>query len=207
MVDGVSSKLIERVVDHFAALPGIGRKTALRFALHLLNKEKSDIQAFADALVQMRETIQYCESCHNISDQKLCSICSSTSRKKELICVVQDIRDVIAIENTHSHPGIYHVLGGVISPMDGVGPNDLNIASLIAKVQTGEIDEVIFALPVTMEGDTTNFYIYRQLEKFNITVTTLARGVSVGEEIEYTDQLTLGKSIQNRTLFSQTLKS
>lgn len=205
MLEGISSKYIENVVEHFSSLPGIGRKTALRFALHLLKKESEDVTSFGEALIAMRDSIQYCQECHNISDEPICSICSNPNRNQESICVVQDIRDVIAVENTNSFSGKYHVLGGIISPMDGIGPNDLTIDSLVEKVSHGDKDEIILALPATMEGDTTNFYLYKKLKDFNVKITTIAKGVSIGDDIQYTDQLTLGRSIQNRTLFDQTV--
>ena len=205
MLDGISSKHIEHVVEHFSSLPGIGKKTALRFALHLLKKESEDVSNFGEALIAMRESIQYCSECHNISDEPTCSICSNPNRSQSSICVVQDIRDVIAIENTNSFSGKYHVLGGIISPMDGIGPNDLNIDSLIEKVSQRDKDEIILALPATMEGDTTNFYLYKKLKDFEVKITTIAKGVSIGDDIQYTDQLTLGRSIMNRTLFDQSV--
>lgn len=205
MTDGISSRHVNNVVEHFASLPGIGRKTALRFALHLLKLDNEEVNAFGEALMEMRESIKYCKECHNISETDICHICANPKRKSEAVCVVQDIRDVIAIENTQSFFGKYHVLGGVISPMDGIGPNDLTIDSLVLKASKGEIQEIILALPATMEGDTTNFYIFKKLKAFNIKVTTIAKGVSIGDDIQYADQLTLGKSIQNRTLFDISL--
>lgn len=205
MLDGISSKHIEQVVEHFSSLPGIGKKTALRFALHLLKKESEDVSNFGEALIAMRESIQYCSECHNISDEPICSICSNPNRSQSIICVVQDIRDVIAIENTNSFRGKYHVLGGIISPMDGIGPNDLNIDSLVEKVSQRNKEEIILALPATMEGDTTNFYLYKKLKDFDVKITTIAKGVSIGDDIQYTDQLTLGRSIMNRTIFDQSV--
>lgn len=205
MTDGISSRRINNVVEHFASLPGIGRKTALRFALHLLKLDNEEVNAFGEALMEMRESIKYCKECHNISETDICHICANPKRKSEAVCVVQDIRDVIAIENTQSFFGKYHVLGGVISPMDGIGPNDLTIDSLVLKASKGEIQEIILALPATMEGDTTNFYIFKKLKAFDIKVTTIAKGVSIGDDIQYADQLTLGRSIQNRTLFDISL--
>lgn len=205
MTDGISSRHINNVLEHFASLPGIGRKTALRFALHLLKLDNEEVNAFGEALMEMRESIKYCKECHNISETDICHICENPKRKSEAVCVVQDIRDVIAIENTQSFFGKYHVLGGVISPMDGIGPNDLTIDSLVLKASKGEIQEIILALPATMEGDTTNFYIFKKLKAFDIKVTTIAKGVSIGDDIQYADQLTLGRSIQNRTLFDISL--
>ena len=205
MNDGISSRHINNAVEHFASLPGIGRKTALRFALHLLKLDNEEVHAFGEALMDMRDSVKYCDECHNITESDICDICANPKRKSEHVCVVQDIRDVIAIENTQSFYGKYHVLGGVISPMDGIGPNDLQIDSLIMKSSKGEIKEIILALPATMEGDTTNFYIYKKLKAFEVKVTTIAKGVSIGDDIQYADQLTLGRSIQNRTLFDQSI--
>lgn len=202
-----SSKLLENAVDEMAQLPGIGKRTALRFALHLLKQPQEQTQRLTTALTKLRENINFCSNCHNLSDEKLCKICSNTSRNSELICVVEDIRDVMAIENTSQYKGHYHVLGGKISPMDGIGPGDLNIPTLIEKVKTGKVKEIIFALSSTMEGDTTNFYIYKQLEEFNVITTTIARGVSVGNELEYTDEVTLGRSIMHRIPFETSLKT
>lgn len=185
-------------MEQFASLPGIGRKTALRLALYLLKQSPAEVERFAGSFVTMRHKVQFCKSCHNISDDEICSICASPKRNKQLICVVEDMRDVIAIENTRQFSGIFHVLGGIISPVDGVGPADLNIDSLVEKVSMGEIREIVLALSTTMEGDTTNFYLFKRLKDFNVTITTIARGVAVGDDLEYTDELTLGKSILNR---------
>ncbi len=192
------SKHITEAVEQLATLPGIGRKTALRLALHLLKQNKDEVERFAGSFINMRNKIQFCRSCHNISDNEICSICNNPKRNKKFICVVEDMRDVIAIENTRQFFGIYHVLGGIISPVDGIGPSDLNIDSLVEKVQKGEVNEIVLALSTTMEGDTTNYYLFKRLKEFNISISTIARGVAVGDDLEYTDELTLGKSILNR---------
>lgn len=202
-----SSKLLENAVYEMSQLPGIGKRTALRLVLHLLNQHKDQTNRLSFALQQMRTELKYCKSCHNISDIDLCEICANTSRNARLICVVEDIRDVMAIESTGQFKGLYHVLGGKISPIDGIGPSDLNIDSLIQKVTDSKVDELIFALSSTMEGDTTNFYIYRKIEPENIIVSTIARGISVGDELEYADEVTLGRSILHRIPFEQSLKS
>lgn len=200
-----ASSLLENAVSEFAKLPGIGRKTALRLVLHLLKRDKADVEQFASAMVKLRSEIRYCRVCHNISESEVCPICSNPSRDTSTVCVVENVKDVMSIENTHQHHGLYHVLGGLISPMDGVGPQDIEIDSLVDRVKAGGVNEVILALSATMEGDTTNFYIFRRLAPYpNVKITMLARGVSVGNEIEYTDDLTLGRSIQNRILFSDT---
>lgn len=201
-----SSKLLEKAVNEMSLLPGLGKRTALRLVLHLLRQPKQQSVDLADALSKLRNEIKFCESCNNISDSELCEICSNPLRNEEIICVVEDIRDVMAIENTSSFKGLYHVLGGKISPMDGIGPNDLNIQPLIEKVKQGKIKELIFALGSTMEGDTTNFYIYKQIQDFDIVTSTIARGISVGNELEYTDEVTLGRSIINRIPFETSLK-
>ncbi len=193
-----SSKLLEKAVDEMAQLPGIGKRTALRLVLHLLRQPKEQTAFLTQALTALREDIRFCQSCHNISDTQLCEICANTGRDHGLICVVEDVRDVMAIENTHQFSGIYHVLGGKISPMDGVGPGQLNIASLVEKVKTGTVRELIFALSSTMEGDTTNFFIYKQIKDTGVITTTIARGISVGDELEYADEVTLGRSIRQR---------
>ena len=202
-----SSKLLENAVNEMAQLPGIGKRTALRLVLHLLKRPKEQTTLLAKALEDFRNEIRLCSNCHNISDTELCEICSNARRNRELICVVEDIRDVMAIENTSQFKGIYHVLGGKISPIEGIGPHNLTIENLVQKVALGEVKEVILALSSTMEGDTTNFYIYRQLQKFDIKLTTIARGISVGDEIEYADEVTLGRSILNRVPFENSLKS
>jgi len=201
-----SSKLLENAVYEMSQLPGIGKRTALRLVLHLLRQHPDQTNKLSLALKQMRSEIKHCSNCHNISDVALCEICANTTRNDRLICVVEDIRDVMAIEGTNQFKGLYHVLGGKISPIDGVGPSELNIDSLVQKVLDGKVDELIFALSSTMEGDTTNFYIYRKIESAKITVSTIARGISVGDELEYADEVTLGRSIQHRIPFEQSLK-
>jgi recombination protein RecR len=202
-----SSKLLESAVDEVAQLPGIGRRTALRLVLHLMRQPESQTLHLTDALQKMRQNINFCKNCHNISDSELCEICINTSRNQELVCVVEDIRDVMAIESTASYRGVYHVLGGKISPMDGIGPHDLKINSLVEKVSSGTIKELIFALSSTMEGDTTNFYIFKQIQDLEVVISTIARGISVGDELEYADEVTLGRSITNRIPFELSLKS
>jgi len=202
-----SSKLLENAVNEMSQLPGVGKRTALRLVLHLLRQPKSQTLQLSQALSGMRNDIKFCESCNNISDTAICEICGNPHRKSEMVCVVEDIRDVMAIENTSSFRGVYHVLGGKISPMDGIGPNDLNIEPLVEKVKAGKIKELIFALGTTMEGDTTNFYIYKQIQDYNIITSTIARGISVGNELEYADEITLGRSIINRIPFEFSLKS
>ena len=201
-----SSKLLENVVSEFSKLPGIGKKTALRMALHLLKQDEESVRQFGQAVIQLRNEVMYCRECHNLSDTELCDICSSPRRDHSTVCVVETIRDVMSIENTMQYQGVYHVLGGVISPMDGIGPADLTIESLERKVTTGMVSEVILALSTTMEGDTTNFYIYRKIKNDAVIVSTLARGLSVGDELEYADQVTLGRSIVNRMPFESTFK-
>lgn len=201
-----SSKLLENAVNEMAQLPGIGKRTALRLVLHLLKRPKEQTTQLAQALEGFRNEIRLCSNCHNISDSELCEICSSNRRDGSIICVVEDIRDVMAIENTAQFKGFYHVLGGKISPIEGIGPHDLTIEELVKKVAEGGVEEVVLALSSTMEGDTTNFYIYRQLQKFDVKLTTIARGISVGDEIEYADEVTLGRSIVNRVLFSNSMK-
>lgn len=200
-----SSKLLEQAVHEMSQLPGIGKRTALRLVLHLLKQPKEQTAYLTTALEDFRTNIKLCKNCHNISDVDLCEICSSTKRDPEIICVVEDIRDVMAIENTSQFRGLYHVLGGKISPMEGVGPQNLTIQSLVHKVKKENIKEIIFALSSTMEGDTTNFYIYKQLEGLPLKLSTIARGISVGDELEYTDELTLGRSIVNRVPFENSL--
>ncbi|MBC8883003.1 recombination protein RecR [Flavobacterium piscinae] len=202
-----SSKLLEKAVNEMAQLPGIGKRTALRLVLHLLKQPKEQTQFLTESLQTMRHEVKYCKSCHNISDVELCEICSNEKRNHQMICVVEDIRDVMAIENTGQFKGVYHVLGGKISPIDGVGPSQLNIATLVEKVSAGMVAEVIFALSSTMEGDTTNFYIFRQIQQYEIKTSTIARGISVGDELEYADEITLGRSILNRIPFENTMKS
>ena len=201
-----SSALLENAVNEFAKLPGIGRKTALRLVLHLLRQEELSVENFGNAIIKLRKEIKYCHVCHNISDSDTCSLCSDPNRDDSIICVVENIKEVMVIENTHQFKGRYHVLGGVISPMDGIGPSDLEIDSLVKRVSEGGIQEIILALSATMEGDTTNFYIFRKLAPHNIKISILARGISVGDELEYTDEITLGRSIINRMPFNETFK-
>ena len=202
-----SSKILENAVNEVSRLPGIGKRTALRLVLHLLKQPKENTSYLTEALVHLRNDVKTCEKCHNISDTLLCDICQNPRRNPEIVCVVEDIRDVMAIESTSQFNGMYHVLGGKISPIEGIGPQNLQIDSLISKVQNNEVKELIFALSSTMEGDTTNFYIYKQIEKYEITTSTIARGISVGDELEYADEITLGRSIVNRIPFSQSLKA
>lgn len=190
-----------------AQLPGIGKRTALRLVLHLLKQPSEQTHFLSNALTTMREEIKFCVSCHNISDVEVCEICKNAKRNHKIICVVEDIRDVMAIENTNQFKGIYHVLGGKISPIDGVGPSQLNINSLVEKVKLGEVDELIFALSSTMEGDTTNFYIFKQIKDFDVMTSTIARGIAVGDELEYADEVTLGRSILNRVPFENSIKN
>lgn len=199
------SKLLEKSVAEFSKLPGIGRKTALRLVLHLLRQDTEEVERLADALVSMRHEVKRCRVCHNICDSEMCPICSDSRRDQSTVCVVENIQDVMAIEGTQQFHGLYHVLGGIISPMDGIGPADLEIASLVERVSEGNVREVILALSPTMEGDTTNFYIYRKLSPFadQVKVSVIARGISVGDELEYADEVTLGRSILNRTLFEE----
>jgi len=193
--------LLEKAVQEFSKLPGVGRKTALRLVLHLLRQDTGDVDAFSDAIVRLKHEVKYCRVCHSISDNEICPICSNSRRDGSLVCVVENIQDVMAVENTQQFNGLYHVLGGVISPMDGIGPGDLEIDSLVSRVAEGNIREVILALSSTMEGDTTNFYIYRKMAPYDVKVSIIARGISIGDELEYTDEVTLGRSILNRTLF------
>lgn len=202
-----SSKLLEQAVDQMSQLPGIGKRTALRLVLHLLKQPESQTQHLASALTKLRTDIKLCKNCYNISDSVLCELCANPSRKAEIICVVEDIRDVMAIENTGQYRGLYHVLGGKISPMDGIGPSQLTILPLIEKVKSGKVEEIIFALSSTLEGDTTNFYIFKQLKGIVVKTSTIARGISVGDELEYADEVTLGRSIANRVPFEGSLKS
>lgn len=202
-----SSKLLENAVQEMSQLPGIGKRTALRLVLHLLKQPRERTELLTDALMKLKSEVNFCKSCHNISDTELCEICANPKRDGGVVCVVEDIRDVMAIENTSQYNGLYHVLGGKISPMEGVGPQDLNIASLIRKVKEGSVRELIFALSSTMEGDTTNFYIYRQLEGQEVITSTIARGISVGDELEFADEVTLGRSIVNRVPFESSIKA
>ncbi len=194
----LSSQLLESAVKEFSRLPGIGKKTALRLVLHLLKQEKKDVQQFSDIISQMREDIKFCSCCYNISDNELCSICSNPGRKKDIVCVVENIRDVIAIETTEQYSGTYHVLGGVISPLDGIGPDQLTIEPLISRMLIGEIKEIVFALNPTIQGDTTIYYIRKKLNNSSLKFTTIARGIAFGGELEYADEMTLAKSIRNR---------
>ncbi|MDE6340633.1 MAG: recombination mediator RecR [Muribaculaceae bacterium] len=204
MKQSFNSRLLDNAVAELAKLPGIGSKTALRLALHLLRQEKSTALDLGNSIIRMRENIQYCHKCHNISEEEICPICNDSRRNKSIICVVENVKDVITVESTGEHHGLYHVLGGVISPLDGVSPSDLEIESLVERVRDEQIEEVILALSPTMEGDTTNFYIYRKLSSLPVKITMLARGLSIGNELEYADELTLSRSIRNRMLFSDT---
>ncbi len=198
----IPSILLEKAVNEFAKLPGIGKKSAMRLVLHLLRQDVATVEAFGNAIVTLKREVKYCKLCHNISDTEVCTICSNPLRDASIVCVVENIRDVMAVEATQQFHGLYHVLGGVISPMDGIGPGDLQIESLVRRVESGSIKEVVLALSSTMEGDTTNFYIYRKLEKSGVLISVIARGISVGDELEYADEVTLGRSIVNRTLFT-----
>lgn len=204
-MNAYSSRLVEAAVNELSRLPGIGKKTALRLALHILKKDVSFAESLGTAIIRMRQEVQFCRVCHNIADSEVCEICSNEKRISQTICVVEDIRDVMAIENTGQYNGVYHILGGIISPMDGIGPNDLTIESLIQRVNSGNISEVIMALSTTIEGDTTNFYIYKKLKDLSVQVTTIARGIAIGDELEYADEVTLGRSILNRMPYEQTL--
>lgn len=196
-----SSKLLESAVNEMSQLPGIGKRSALRLVLHLLKQPKDQTEFLANSLKKMREEIMFCDNCHNISDVAICEICGNSRRNHQIVCVVEDVRDVMAIENTGQFRGVYHVLGGKISPIGGIGPSQLKISSLVNKVKLGKITEIIFALSSTMEGDTTNFYIYKQIKDFNLITSTIARGISVGDELEFADEVTLGRSIVNRIPF------
>ncbi len=200
-----SSKLIEQAVGHFASLPGVGKKSALRYVLHLIKQENQEIINFADVLKALKTDLKYCKNCHTISDNDICEVCSNPLRNQQLVCVVQDYRDVMAIENTGLYKGVYHVLGGLISPMEGIGPSNLTIDSLISKVSTQQITEIILALNATMEGETTSFFIFRKLATYNVTLSAIARGIAVGDELEYTDEVTLGRSIVNRVPYNNSL--
>ena len=202
-----SSKLLQNAVNEMSQLPGIGKRTALRLVLHLIRESPDKTTYLTEALFKMRSELKFCRSCHNISDVELCEICANPHRNREIICVVEDIRDVMAVESTSSFRGLYHVLGGKISPFDGIGPHDLTISSLVEKIKKGNVKELIFALSSTMEGDTTNFYIYRKIQDLNVVTSTIARGISIGDELEYADEVTLGRSITNRIPFELSLKS
>jgi recombination protein RecR len=197
------SKLLENAVNEFASLPGIGRKTAFRLVMNLLKRDPEEVRRFGECVIRLHGEIHYCRVCNSISDSETCNICSDEKRDRSLICVVENIQDVMAIENTRQYKGVYHVLGGVISPVDGIGPADLKIDTLEEKVKNGGVSEIIFALSTTMEGDTTNFYLFRRLDKYNVYLTTLARGVAIGDELEYTDEITLGRAINNRNPYHQ----
>lgn len=199
------SVLLEKAVGEFAKLPGVGRKTAMRLVLHLLRQDTATVEAFGNAVITLKHEVKYCKVCHNISDTETCRICSNPVRDASTVCVVESIRDVMAVEGTQQYKGLYHVLGGIISPMDGIGPSDLQIDSLVERVKTGGVKEIILALSSTMEGDTTNFYISRKLTGVDVKLSVIARGISIGDELEYTDEITLGRSIVNRTLFSGTV--
>ncbi len=203
--DKYPSKLLERAVNEFSKLPGIGRKSALRLVLHLLRQEREAVRAFGESMIELRNEIKHCQICHNISDTDVCQICANPARNRSVICVVENIRDVMLVENTHQYNGLYHILGGIISPMDGIGPNELEIESLIERALQSDVIEIILALPTTMEGDTTNFYIYRKLKERPVRVTTLARGVAVGDDLEYTDEITLGRSLLNRVPYENSM--
>lgn len=200
-----SSKLLEDAVNEFSKLPGVGQKTALRLVLHLLKKEPEEVESFGNAVIRLRKEIKHCSICHNISDNQICNICSAGKKDKDVICVVEDTRDVMAVENTGQYFGVYHVLGGLISPMDGIGPSDLFIDSLVQRVATTPVKEVILALSATMEGDTTLFYLYKRLKDFQIPITTIARGIAFGGELEYADEITLGRSIVTRVPYQTSL--
>jgi recombination protein RecR len=204
-IDKYPSRLLENAVNEFAKLPGIGRKSALRLVLHLLRQDAENVSTFGNSLIQLRNEIKHCKVCFNISDTETCQICANTSRNHSVICVVENIRDVMLFENTHQYNGLYHVLGGIISPMDGIGPSDLEIESLIKRADDKQLIEIILALPTTMEGDTTNFYIFRKLKEKPVKITTLARGISVGDDLEYTDEITLGRSLLNRVLYENSM--
>ncbi|MEA4839974.1 MAG: recombination mediator RecR [Bacteroidales bacterium] len=195
------SVLLEDAVNEFSKLPGIGKKTALRLVLHLLRQSEDQVTAFGNAVIRLKQEVHYCRSCHNISDSERCNICADDRRDHRLVCVVENVREVMAVENTGQYSGVYHVLGGLISPMDGIGPSDLEIESLVERVRKEEVDEIILALSATMEGDTTSFYLYRKLAGLDVKITTIARGIAVGDELEYADEVTLGRSIINRIIF------
>ena len=200
------SQLLQNAVDEFSKLPGIGRKTALRLVLNMLRRDEEDVNRFANAVIRLRSEVRYCSVCHNISDTETCQICSNPARDKTTICVVETVKDVMSVENTQQYRGLYHVLGGVISPMDGIGPNDLEIESLVKRISDGGIKEVILALSPTMEGDTTNFFLFKKLSGFDVKITTIARGVAVGDELQYADEVTLGRSIRNRVDFTDSFR-
>ncbi len=200
-----SSKLIEQAVGHFSGLPGVGKKSALRYVLHLIKQDSQEVANFADVIKALKTDLKFCVKCHTISDTDICNVCANPLRNHSLMCVVQDYRDVMAIENTGLYKGVYHVLGGLISPMEGIGPSNLNIDTLIQKVVTNEVQEIILALNATMEGETTSFFIFKKLAPYNITLSAIARGIAVGDELEYTDEVTLGRSILNRIPYNTSL--
>tara|TARA_B100000508_G_scaffold139993_1_gene139607 strand:- start:436 stop:1056 length:621 start_codon:yes stop_codon:yes gene_type:complete len=204
-LDEYPSKLLQEAIEQFSSLPGIGRRTALRLALFILKQEPSKVKQFGNAFIKLRNEVIYCNTCYNISDTDHCSICAHPGRNKEIICVVEDVRDVMAIENTGQYKGVYHVLGGIISPMEGIGPDDVRIKELVERVKNEKTSEIIMALSTTMEGDTTNYFIFKKLKELNLKITTIARGVAVGDELEYTDEQTLGRSLMNRVLYVNTL--
>ncbi|MBN2863387.1 MAG: recombination protein RecR [Bacteroidales bacterium] len=197
------SRLLENAVNEFTSLPGIGRKTALRLVMSLLRRNSADVRKFGETIIRLQEEIHYCKICNNISDTEICALCNDEKRDRSIICVVENIQDVMAIENTHQYKGLYHVLGGIISPIDGIGPGDLKIDSLEERIKAGGISEIILALSTTIEGDTTNFYLYKRLSRYNPAISTLARGVAIGDELEYTDEITLGRAITNRNPYQQ----
>lgn len=199
------SKLIEEAVDQLSSIPGIGRKTALRHVLHLLQRSTGEVERFSNAFTRLRQEIKFCKQCKNLSDQELCNICINPNRNKQLVCIVEDLRDIMAIESTQQFQGVYHVLGGKISPMDGIGPNDINLETLPSRVEQDQVTEIILALSATMEGDTTSFYIYKKLKEYNLKLSSIARGVGIGDELEYTDEITLGRSILNRIPYESSL--
>jgi len=204
-ISNFPSKLLENTVDEFSRLPGVGKKTALRLVLHLLRQPTDDVNRFAQSVISLKRDIKYCRECNSLSDTDICSICSSPKRNSSILCIVENIRDVMSIESTSQYNGLYYVLGGLISPMDGVGPADLNIGGLVNKISSGTVKEVIMALSATMEGDTTNFYIYKKLKPFDVDVTAIARGVAFGDDLEYADEITLGRAIVNRVKFETTV--
>ena len=197
------SQLVENAVEQLSSLPGIGKKSALRLVLHILKREKNNVEKFGNSFIDLINNISYCSSCYSISDTGICEICNNSKRNKQMICVVEDIRVMMAIENTMQYNGVYHILGGLISPIDGVGPSDIRISELLEKTAQNDINEIIFALSTTMEGDTTNYYLYKKLKEYNIKISSIARGIATGDEIEYTDEITLGEAISSRTLYSE----
>ena len=197
------SQLVENAVEQLSSLPGIGKKSALRLVLHILKREKNNVEKFGNSFIDLINKISYCSSCYSISDTGICEICNNSKRNKQMICIVEDIRVMMAIENTMQYNGVYHILGGLISPIDGVGPNDIRISELIERIVQNDINEVIFALSTTMEGDTTNYYLYKKLKEYNIKISSIARGIATGDEIEYTDEITLGAAISSRTPYSE----